>query len=433
MAAAGAAPNTWAPGPPLDKCSPPSPLCAGRHEHAATLLKNGMVLVVGGSGAGGGSAQLFDPAKGTWSATEPLREPSSLHTATLLTTGYVLVVSNRAAQLYDPEARTWQTTPPLPGNGHGQHTATLLPNGKVLVAGGLGDRGVGTNAVSLYDVATNTWSPGASLIQLRFLHRAVLLRNGKVLVAGGYSENYGPKRNTAELYDPATNTWSPTGSLATSPIDPTMTLLPDGKVLLAGGESREQLNSGSGGDRTAQLYDPERGAWSPAGSMNSGRSWHSATLLPNGTVLVVGGTVQIAGRGQEERPETAAPAELYDPAKNTWSRAAPPRHTKMAQTATLLPRSPASVCGPNCGKVLVAGGRAIGQPTNVTVTADFYESPPGTAADIPGSEASLVSQPADDDGSGLPIGLVLAAVGLVVVGVVVAVALARRRRTSGAA
>jgi Galactose oxidase, central domain len=177
------------------------------------------------------------------------------------------------------------------------HTATLLPNGKVLVAGGSNNNGVNFASAELYDPATGTWTKTGSLTAGRTRHTATLLPNGKVLVAGGY-DVFGNPFASAELYDPASGTWTETGSLATRRSLHTATLLPNGKVLVAGGY-------GLFGDHyltSAELYDPASGTWTATGSLNMARYNHTATLLPNGKVLVAGG---LAGG-------YLASAELYD-------------------------------------------------------------------------------------------------------------------------
>ena len=112
------------------------------------------------------------------------------------------------------------------------HTATLLPNGKVLVAGGLDNNGNALSSAVLYDPAAGTWSNTGSLATARYFHTATLLSNGKVLVAAG-DGNIG-YLSSAELYDPVAGTWSATGSLATGRDTFTATLLPNGKVLVGG-------------------------------------------------------------------------------------------------------------------------------------------------------------------------------------------------------
>src|SRR5262249_15604990 len=144
------------------------------------------------------------------------------------------------------------------------------PNGKVLVAGGTGD-----SSAELYDPATGTWTPTGALAHIYSGHSATMLPNGKVLVAGGIVGGpiYDSSRKTAELYNPTTGTWSSTGSLARDRSSHTATLLANGKVLVVGG------------DETAELYNPTTGTWSFTGSLATGRGGHTATLLLNGEVL----------------------------------------------------------------------------------------------------------------------------------------------------
>ncbi|PYS29126.1 MAG: hypothetical protein DMF75_17780, partial [Acidobacteria bacterium] len=171
-----------------------------------------------------------------------------------------------------------------------RQTATLLPNGKVLVAGGdYASNYSGDLTAELYDPANGSWSSTGSAASDfgtgreppgSFGSTATLLPSGKVLVAGG-TEGDSPF-NSAELYDPATGTWSITGRLTTERQNHTATLLPNGKVLVVGGfnyDLDDSLNS-------AELYDPNTGTWSRTGSLNTGRVYHTATLLPNGKVLV---------------------------------------------------------------------------------------------------------------------------------------------------
>jgi Kelch motif len=164
------------------------------------------------------------------------------------------------------------------------HAAALLPNGKVLVSGGKIDEADPFEpyfkSAEVYDPATGTWSATGSMAEGRSEHTATLLPNGKVLVAGGNG------LLAAELYDPATGTWSPTGSMAATHSEHTATLLPNGKVLVAG-----ELGSPEGPWDIAELYDPTLGTWSLTDNMITFRENHTATLLPNGKVLAVGGQI----------------------------------------------------------------------------------------------------------------------------------------------
>jgi len=273
-------------------------MAAGRVGHTATLLANGKVLVVGGYGVNNtarSSAELYDPATGLWSTTGSMSTARAWHTATLLANGKVLVaggcdyvgyiyVSRTSAELYDPATGLWSTTGSMV-NGREQHSATLLANGKVLVAGGCDFDGTfsGTffnlSSAELYNPATGLWNTTGSMSIARQAHTATLLTNGQVLVAAGYG---GDDLSSAELYDAATGLWSTTGSLAIGREQHSATLLANGKVLVAGGYGGVVLSS-------AELYDRATGRWIKIGSLASARSGHTATLLASGKVLVAGG------------------------------------------------------------------------------------------------------------------------------------------------
>lgn len=337
-------------------------LNAGRDSHTATTLPSGKVLVAGGNGSNGTlrSAELYDPTTGTWSNTGNLNTDRNAHTATLLLGGKVLVAGGfscapppqsclqlRSAELYDPATGTWSNTGNL-NIARDAHTATLLPNGNVLIAGGF-LAGSALNNAELYDPATGTWSSAGNLNTGRYRHTATLLPNGKVLVAGGLGAN--ADLNSAELYDPATGTWSMTGNLNTAREFHTATLLSNGKVLVAGGfvnfDNGQVTNS-------AELYDPVTEIWSNTGNLNTGRAYHTGTLLPNGKVLVAGGFF-VAGF-----PNITNSAELYDPATGTWSNTATLNTARRFHTVTLLPN----------GKVLAAGGSGFNAPNS----AELYDS-----------------------------------------------------------
>src|SRR5262249_15861375 len=262
---------------------------------------------------------LYDPANGTWAASGNLIAKRSHHTATLLPNGTVLVAAGvdyslpfgnqqlASAELYDPATGIWTNTGAL-AQSRADHTATLLPNGKVLIAGG--DQGVLTTIASceLYDPTSGTWTETGSLHNARAIHTATLLPDGNVLVTGGLNFNQSGYLASAEVYNTASGTWTEVGKLATKPGYQTATLLPNGKALVTGGVG----DLGVGDElSSAELYNPASGTWQTTGSLATARFVHGATLLPNGKVLVEGG---------EQFPAMElASAELYDPASGTWT------------------------------------------------------------------------------------------------------------------
>jgi N-acetylneuraminic acid mutarotase len=295
---------------------------------SATLLPNGKVLVVGGG------AELYDPATGTWSKTaDPIFESG---TATLLQNGKVLVVGG-GAELYDPATGAWSPTGNL--NTARFAPATLLQNGKVLVAGGIDSSNFATNTAELYDPVTGAWSFTGRLNSTRVGHTATLLQDGKVLVAGGQDDTDFSVFST-ELYDPTTGTWSVTGTLNAARGGHTATLLPNGDVLLAGA-----CNDGiyCGNNSSAELYNPTTGTWSITGALNTTRFFHTATLLPDGQVLIAGGDHVNFFSGTEVFLNSA---EIYDPATGNWNTTANLNGPRLFDTATLLQN----------GNVLVVGG-----------------------------------------------------------------------------
>jgi hypothetical protein len=304
-------------------------------------LTNGLVLVAGGDGGNSGilsSAELYDPASG-WTGTGSMTNARYFHTATLLPNGRVLVAGGvgtngplSSAELYDP-ASGWAGTGSMT-NARTYHTATLLPNGLVLVAGGFGNGSVLSSA-ELYNPASGTWTNTGSLNYARTEHTATLLPNGLVLVAGGNNAS-GVVLSSAELYDPTSGMWMNTGSLNIARWFHTATLLPDGQVLVAGGENASGFLS------SAELYDPASGQWTvTTNSMHTARYIHTATLLPNGKVLVAGG---------DNANGILSSAELFDPATGQWwtspSSLNSLNNARASHTATLLPN----------GHVLGAGG-----------------------------------------------------------------------------
>jgi N-acetylneuraminic acid mutarotase len=329
-------------------------LATGRFGHTATRLADGKVLVAGGRICTGSSctefdsAELYDPATGLWTAAGNMSVPRHAHVAVLLPTGKVLVAGGfsasttwNTAELYDPETRSWSPTGSLSAP-RAFATATVLANGKVLVAGGglFGVNDPGLNTAELYDPATGDWAPAGTMTAHRRIHTATLLADGRVLIASGTGGTFGNPvmLNGSDIYDPATGSWTPTGRLATGRVFHTATLLKDGRVLVTGGSNFISIIYD-----TAELYDTAIGQWRSAGNMSIARNSHSATLCADGKVLVVGGFNNRAS------DFTNKSAEQYEPASGSWTATVDLNLARGNHAATLLADGRVLVSGGNGG------------------------------------------------------------------------------------
>ncbi len=264
---------------------------------------------------------------GSFSSTQSMITVSGVEAATLLPGGQVLVaggcggedfleVGQPDAELYDPARKSFTTTAHME-SPRCHHTATLLPNGKVLVVGGFSAEWDGpasaSNSAELYDAKTGTFSLAGNMMQARAAHTSTLLPNGKVLIAGGATVGgwgfpfYSDASAGAEIFDQATNAFAGTGAMGTARFGHTATLLPNGKVLITGGFASAQVNQQATSLASSEVYDPLTGTFSPAGNMIVARGGHTATLLQDGTLLVTGGFATVG-------PSTTvlSSAELYD-------------------------------------------------------------------------------------------------------------------------
>ena len=309
------------------------PMTAARDGATATLLPDGLVLVAGGSNLN--SAELFNPATGTFRATGNMNIARTHHTATLLPNGTVLVaggsvphqptdtgpLATDTAELYNPATGIFTPAGRMTSARY-YHTATLLPTGQVLEAGGSIGTGRLTSA-ELFDPATGGFTGTGGMATGRTSAAATLLPDGSVLVAGGspYPAS-GTPYPSAEVYVPAARSFHATGSMTAMRSGATATVLSSGRVLLAGGSPA-----------VAELYDPTTGTFSASGSLSVARSGAAAAVLPNGTVLVAGGS-------------GSSSAELYDPDTLSFALTGSMHDARENHTLTLLPD----------GKVLVAGG-----------------------------------------------------------------------------
>ncbi len=327
----------------------PGPLTIARTCHSATLLASGAVLFAGGMDRAVVHASSEVYRNGDTTPTGAMHQARCAHLATRLRSGAVLAVGGlgggvtalTTAELYDPATGTWART----GSTHvarWEFTATLLPSGKVLIVGGISDwnnaapRPHGT--AELYDPATGTWSLTSPLNIARHGHTATLLASGRVLVTGGVDPGYA-RSQTAELYDPSTGKWSMTGSMAHRRSRHTATMLPSGKVLIA---THGGLRP-AGESASAELYDPRTGAFAAAAVPLHQHVNGVAAALPSGHVLLVGG----GGAFDQAGWWTELPlVDRYDPATDRWTAVAPLTTGRTFHTVTALAT----------GQVVVSGG-----------------------------------------------------------------------------
>jgi hypothetical protein len=328
-----------------------------RGQHAEALLGDGRVLIAGGwSGTAAlKTAELYDPKTGKFSATTGMMaHPRRNLTATALVDGRVLIVGGEtggdtsadflnSAELFDPGSGTFSPTGSLIA-GRELQTATLLPDGRVLITGGWNGEDA-VNTAEVYDPKSGKFSATAPMTVKRERHAATVLGNGKVLITGG--DDGSTSLKTAELYDPKGGGFTPTaGPMTAARSGQTATALSDGRVLIAGGDNgTSPLNS-------AELYDPATDKFATTGSMTAARRWHAATLLRNGRVLLTG--------GWKSSSAALSSAELYDPGSGTFSATSDMKIARCLQTAALL----------SDGRVLLTGGKD--GPVS-TATAELYQ------------------------------------------------------------
>jgi hypothetical protein len=287
-------------------------------------------------------SQPFTPNVGSVVLAGQMIEPRSGQTATLLPDGRVLIVGGmrrnqdfyKSAELYDPATGKFQLTGEMSIGRVGQ-VAVLLRSGKVLIAGGWIGYGT-TDSAELYDSATGKFTVIAHMTTRRARPSATLLNDGNVLLAGG-GDHDGPDGAiaSAEIFHADSLRFLPTGSLHRARSGQTATLLNDGRVLIAGG-GNGGLISGS------ELYDPKSGTFSETGSLNTPRHKHTAGLLPDGRVLIAGGSDARDWHG------TMNSAEIYDPGTGKFTATSPLNDSRFK-----LPDEAVQLSN---GKLLIAGG-----------------------------------------------------------------------------
>jgi hypothetical protein len=280
------------------------------------------------------------PRLGTIAPAAPMLEPRSGQTATLLPDGKVLIAGGmrrnqdfyKSAELYDPTTGKFHPTGEM-SIGRVGHIAVLLRSGKVLIAGGWVERG-GTDSAELYDPATSKFTVIASMTARRGRPSATLLADGDVLIAGG-EERDNDSLASAEIFHAKTLSFQATGAMHHARVSHTATLLNDGRVIIAGGYAGSVVSS-------AELYDRKSGTFMETGSLATARCKHTAGLLPDGRVLIAGGSDSRGWSGNLNS------AEIYDPRAGKFTAASP-----MNDSRFKLPDEAVQLAS---GQLLIAGG-----------------------------------------------------------------------------
>jgi hypothetical protein len=308
------------------------------YDGVGVMMPSGRVNVFGGNDQTTSTPQIeiSDDATPSWSTAQPAATPRADAAAVTLPDGTLFVAGGRSgatlstalasAERYQPSIGSWLPAGALSVARSGA-TATLLPDGKVLVAGGWLANGAASSAVDLYDPATKTWSPTGSMSVGHAWHAAVLLAGGKVLVVGGGT---GSSQRVVEEYNPGSGLWARLPDLAQLRARPKAVLLKNNRVLVVGG-----------GAAPAEEYDPVAETWTTVGALSVARDQPAATLLPSGFVLVSGGTVAGA---------PVATSELYNPATQMFGAPLPMAAPRAGHVQVVL----------RSGLVLASGGDAQG-------------------------------------------------------------------------
>ncbi len=354
-------------------------MTTARANAAATRLRDGRVLICGGTATGqvGGvlsSAELYDPVARTFTPTGSMTVPRAGQTITMLRDGRVLLTGGvqnvgfrsqlSSAEIYDPAAGRFSATGSMSVPREG-HTATMLRDGTVLIVGG-SDNGIHTlDSAEIFDPSIGTFSRAGHLHQPRVAHVAALLGTGKVLIAGGGRGGMPSgyiSYDTAEMYDPSTRSFTAVRAhMKSDRVGAAAVKLNDGRALIVGGKSGRVVTSRNRNLssltplNTAEIFDPESGTFIRTGDMSAPHYLATATMLDNGNVLVVGGWT-IRGPlvvGMRD-------AEVYQPETNRFVHVGQTNVARLTNTATLM----------NDGEVLVAGG--VADKALITASVEFY-------------------------------------------------------------
>lgn len=288
--------------PATGSFAPASPLVVARSQQGIATLADGRILVIGGvrqtasSGEFLRSAEIYNPSNGSWSVTAGSltgNTSTTYPTTVTLLDGRVLVIDGTNSQVFDPASGMFSMAISL-STRRFRASAALLPDGRVLLAGGQDNSNAILASADIWNPTTDTWSATAPMATARTSASATRLADGRILIAGGH--NSAGKQGSAEIFDPATQTFSTTGGLALARSGHAAVALADGGVLVGGGYTNSSVTS------SLERYDAVTGTWSDAGTLAAARSrMFTATLLTDGNVLFTGG------------PGPLATAEIYTP------------------------------------------------------------------------------------------------------------------------
>jgi hypothetical protein len=321
-------------------------MSVARQDATATRLGDGRVLIAGGQRFGSvdvgdvyfETVEIFDPGAAAFAiAPAKMATKRSQHAALALDGGRVLVAgglggmeSASTAEIFDPKTGAWKMTPPL-SHQHWGATLTALPGGRALLVGG--DPGAPGGAAELFDPALGAWKDVASMTTPRRYHTATLLANGRVLVTGGQRpDDPSSLAASAEIFNPATNVWTTVAPLSIARTTHTATLLADGLVLIVGGATTAGIVG------AVERYNPAQDTWTKLPDLATPRALHSATRLDNGAVLIAGGL--------DASSSTVRSSELFDPDATRWVVNGLLVHGRLGHAAEALGN----------GEVLVSGG-----------------------------------------------------------------------------
>jgi len=317
------------------------------------------------------STRTYPPKTGSIISTGTPLAARFSHTATLLPNNKVLIAGGMerngvwldSAELYDPVANRFIPTGKMLSRRAGA-MAVLLPNGKVMIAGGTDGSGRSLSTTELFDPTSNVFLPGPSMISPRAHGVALVLKNGKVLIAGGCADGDNNRVSSAELYDPQSDSFSTTGSMRTARGAFNAVTLGDGRVLVTGGMSGGELPNATV-EASAEIYDPATGRFTSTAPMRVARYKHGMALLPDGRALIIGG--QTGGAYGERLAST----EFFDPVTGRFSRGPDMKYPrfKLIQGVAVL----------DDGQVLVGGG--ADQPELFDPAANSFVPVPGPSLD----------------------------------------------------